>query len=136
MPKKGSLSRLLRGLSQLLADEADRNPEFATRLDELLESVVQKPHVKVSRRKGVARHHLPDVYQERVSRGEDEFQFWLRDQPVPVLRAVIREHDLDSARRTAKWTDAEKLGAYIAERLQERLERGANFIRGGRTGGG
>ena len=136
MRNKSSLSRLLRGLSNLLVEEAERNPEFATRLDELLESVAGKTHVKGSRRKAEAEPHLPDVYQERELRGEDEFRFWLRDQPVPMLHAIIREHDLDSARRTARWKDAEKLGAYIAERLQGRLERGSSFIRGGRTGEG
>ena len=136
MRKKSSLSRLLRGLSKLLDEEADRNPELATRLDELLESVAVKTHVKGSRRKAEAKPHLPDVYQERELRGEDEFRFWLRDQPVPMLHAIIREHDLDSARRTARWKDAEKLGAYIAERLQGRTKRGSSFIRGGRTGEG
>ena len=132
MRKKSSLSRLLRGLSNLLVEEADRNPEFAKRLDELLESVAGKPRVKGSRRKAEAESNMPDVYQERELRGEDEFRFWLRDQPVAMLHVIIREHDLDSARRTARWEDAEKLGAYIADRLQGRLERGSRFIRGGR----
>ena len=52
------------------------------------------------------------------------------DQSVPVLRAIIRKHDLDSTRRTARWKDAEKLGDYIAGRLQGRLERGSSFMRG------
>ena len=133
MRKKRLLSRLLRGLANLLVEEADRNPEFATRIDELLESVAGKEHVTDSRRKAKAKPHLPDIYQERELRGEEEFQFWLRDQPVPMLRAIIREHDIDSARRTARWKDAEKLGAYIAERLQGRKRRGSSFIRGAGT---
>lgn len=136
MRKKSSLSRLLRGLSRLLIEEAERNPEFATRLDVLLESVVGKTHVKANRRRVKEKPHVPDVYQELELRGENEFRFWLRDQPVPVLHAIIRVHDLDSARRTAKWSDAEKLGGYIAERLQGRLERGSSFIRGSRTSEG
>ena len=136
MQKKSSLSHLLRGLSHLLVEEADRNPEFATRLDELFESVAEKTRVKGSRRRVKKEPQLPDVYQERELRGEDEFRFWLSDQPVPLLHAIIRKHDLDSARRTAKWKDAEKLGAYIAERLQGRLERGSSFIRGSRTSEG
>jgi hypothetical protein len=55
----------------------------------------------------------------------------LRDLPVPVLRAIIRKHELDSARRTTKWKDAEKLAAHITERLQGRLKRGSSFMRGG-----
>jgi hypothetical protein len=41
---------------------------------------------------------VPDIYAEQETRGEDEFRLWLRDQTVPVLRAIIRKHDLDSAR--------------------------------------
>ncbi len=132
MRDKGSLTRLLRGLVNLLAEEAERNPDFAERLDQLLEPIPGKRRAK-GRGSGKARAtpEVPDIYRERELRGEEEFQFWLRDLPVPVLRAIIRKHDLDSARRTARWKDAEKLAAYIAERLQGRLDRGAGFLRGG-----
>ena len=132
MRKEKSLTRLLRGLVDLLAEEAERNPEFAERLDQLLAPI---PHKGRSKGRGVRKAavepEVPDIYRERELRGEEEFQFWLRDLPVPLLRAIIRKHDLDSARRTARWKEAEKLGAYIAERLQGRLERGSGFLRGG-----
>ncbi len=130
MRNKSSLARLLRGLVDLLAEEAERNPKFAARLDELLGSVAGKTNEKSGRRKAKAEPALPDIYKERELRAGDEFQLWLRDLPVPVLRAIIRKHDLDGARRTVRWKDAEKLGAYIADRLQGRMERGSGFVRG------
>jgi hypothetical protein len=51
--------------------------------------------------------NLPDIHAEFKARGESEFQLWLRDQPVAVLRALIRGHDMDAARRTSKWKDAD-----------------------------
>ena len=52
----------------------------------------------------------------------------LTGQPVNVLRALIRTHDLDSTRRTVKWKEGEKLAAFIAEGMRARLARGSSFI--------
>jgi len=124
MRNKSSLIRLFRGLINLIADEAERSAEFAARLDNLL-APTSKTRSKVARSKVTSEPDVPDIYAEHKVRGEDEFRLWLRDQSVPVLRAIIRKHDLDSARRT----DAEKLAAYIADRFQGRLERGSSFMR-------
>ena len=53
---------------------------------------------------------------------------WLRDEPIQALRALIRKHDLDPARRTSKWKEAEKLSEFIADNLRSRLARGASFL--------
>lgn len=121
--------RLLRGLVDLIAEEADRNPGFAEKLEELLAPASSKKRSKVARQTSGVDTDVPDVYRERELRGQREFLFWLYTLPVPVLRAIIRRHDLDSTRRTMKWKDTEKLGAYIAERLEGRLERGGSFMR-------
>ena len=136
MRNKSSLIRLLRGLVKLIADEAERSGEFAAKLDGLLSPIPGKTRSKDTRSKGKSELDVPDIYAEREMRGEDEFRLWLCDQSVPVLRAIIRKHDLDSARRTARWKDAEKLGAYIADRVQGRVERGSSFMRGGPNVGG
>ena len=131
MRNKSALIRLFRALLELVADEAERNGEFAARLDDLLTPIpAAKPRPKGTRSKVKLEPDVPDIYAERELRGEDEFRLWLRDQSIPVLRGIIRKHDLDSTRRTARWKDAEKLGDYIAGRLQGRLERGSSFMRG------
>jgi hypothetical protein len=128
MRNKSALIRLFRGLLELVADEAERNGEFAARVDDLLTPIPAK--TSKGTRSKVKLEDVPDIYTERELRGENEFRLWLRDQSVPVLRGIIRKHDLDSTRRTARWKDAEKLGDYIADRLQGRLERGSSFMRG------
>jgi hypothetical protein len=130
MRNKSALIRLFRGLLELVADEAERNEEFAARLDGLLTPIPAKTRSKGTRSKVKLESDVPDIYAERELRGDDEFRLWLRDQSIPVLRGIIRKHDLDSTRRTARWKDAEKLGDYIAGRLQGRLERGSSFMRG------
>jgi hypothetical protein len=72
--------------------------------------------------------HLPDIHVEWSARGEIDFRLWLRDQPVPILRAVIRAEDWDATRRTVKWKEAEKLADFIADSLRARQSRGSAFI--------
>jgi len=128
MRTQKSLTTLLRSLASLLSEEAARNPEFAGRLDALLSPI---PSSRASRkRRGVTMEleQVPDVFAEFASRGDADFQLWLRDQPIGMLRAVIRLHDFDATRRTAKWTDPEKLSTFIADRIRSRRARGSGFL--------
>jgi len=130
MRNQKALIALLNGLVNLLSREADRNPEFAEQLDALLSAIPSR----APRRRRISpqeeRQSLPDVYAEFASRGDSEFQLWLRDQPLAVLRGLIRLHDLDPTRRTAKWkNDPEKFGTFITEKIRSRLARGSGFSR-------
>jgi hypothetical protein len=133
MRKQEAVIKLLRRLVEIVAEEAKRNPEFERRLEELLVAPPSAPRKKTGNWKAtqLSPSELPDIYGERNARGEADFRMWLRDQPVEVLRGVIRQHDLDAARRTSKWKDSEKLGTYIADQLQARATRGASFMRSG-----
>ena len=129
MRSEKALVALLRGLVDLLADEAGRNPAFAERLDSLLSALPESRRPQAAKRParetGAA---VPDVHAEWNARGETDFRLWLRAQPIPTIRAVIRAQDLDPARRTSKWKDAEKLADFVAESLRARLSRGSAFI--------
>ena len=127
MRNEKALIALLRGMVDLLADEAGRNPEFAARLDNLL-SVLPTRAAPIRKAAKRETEELPDVHAELAARGEAEFQLWLNGQPVHVLRALIRTEDLDSTRRTVKWKEADKLAAFIAEGMRARLARGSSFI--------
>lgn len=127
MRNEKALIGLLRGMVDLLADEAGRNPDFAARLDALL-SVLPTRTAPSKKKVKAEAETLPDVHAELAARGEAEFQLWLSGQTVHVLRALIRTHDLDSTRRTVKWKEGEKLAAFIAEGMRARLARGSSFI--------
>lgn len=133
MRKEKELIGLLRSLVDLLAEESARNQEFACKLETLLSKL---PERKTSQKKAATKpspEQLPDIHAELNARGETDFRLWLRDQPVPVLRSVIRAEDFDATRRTAKWKEAEKLAEFIADRLRDRKSRGSAFI-GRKTG--
>ena len=119
---------LLRGLVDLLVEEADHNPAFADKLEQLL-AVVS------SRRGGAERApsksvsvRLPDLYAEHAARGETDLLVWLRDLPVSTLRSLIRTNDFDPTRRTSRWQEAEKLATFIVDSLRSRMTRGSAFM--------
>lgn len=128
MRKEKALITLLRGLVDLVAEESARNPEFGAQVENLLSDI---PERKPLGKKAVARppdRQLTDIHAEWSNRGEIDFRLWLSDQPVLVLRTIIRSQDFDPTRRTVKWKEAEKLAAFIADGLRARLARGSAFI--------
>lgn len=129
MRSEKALVGLLRGLVQLLADESERNPEFAKRLEGLLSALPESRRSQAAKRPARDTGTIaPDVHAEWIARGETDFRLWLRDQPIATIRAVIRAQDLDPTRRTTKWKDVEKLADFVAEGLRARLSRGSAFI--------
>jgi hypothetical protein len=129
MRKEKALAVLLHSLVDLVSDEAERNPEFAARVGQLLDPLPDRKTARRKRSEEKQPLQTPDVYAERAARGDLEFRLWLRDQPVAVLRAIVRTQDLDPARRTSKWKDAEKLTDFIADQIQGRAAKGASFLR-------
>ena len=132
MRNEKALIKLLRGLVDLLADEAGRNPDFAARLDDVLTSL-PAGSAKPPNQRATPPAELPDIHAEWNQRSETDFRLWLRDQPMPVLRALVRTHDFDPTRRTTKWKEAEKLADFIADGLKARLARGSSFLGRGTT---
>jgi hypothetical protein len=128
MRREIAVIRFARGLVDLVAEEAERNPEFAQRLEGLLDPLSDKKPKREQKATPPEQLVLPDIYTEWRARGQTEFRLWLRDQSVAVLRMLIREHDLDPGRRTEKWREAEKLSTYITGQLQARLKTGSGFL--------
>jgi len=131
MRKEKALIDMLRGLVDLLAEEAQRNPDFSSKLDALLAPLSERKTSKKVASARIDQIDLPDVHLELQARSETDFRLWLRDQDIAVLRTIVRAEDLDAKRRTDKWKDAEKLADFIADGLRMRQTRGAAFIRKG-----
>jgi hypothetical protein len=134
MRKEKELMTLLRGLIDLLAEEAGRNPDFADKLGRLLTAIPgRREPTKRESRKGVPAH-LPDLHAEHAARGEAEFLPWLKGLSVAVLRSLIRANDFDPTHRTSKWKETEKLATFIVDSLRARMARGSAFMSKGQSG--
>lgn len=128
MRNEKAVVALIRKLAKVIADEAERNPGFASELAALLpdkESSSRKPDVKDGR----AIPEIPDVHAQWASLGDEEFRYWARDLSVDVLRAIVKHEDLDPTRKTARWKDSDKLANFLADGIKARKERGASFLR-------
>lgn len=128
MRKEKTLIDLLRNLVHLLTEESARNPEFSSKLDILLSKLPEKKSTVKKTTRAIPPEHLPDIHSEWNAREETDFRLWLREQPVPVLRAIVSAEDLDATRRSAKWKEAEKLANFIADSLRARQSSGSAFI--------
>lgn len=128
MRKEKNLIKLLSGLVKIITEEANRNPDFAEKMETLLLKLPDNERKTTKKLTEPPPENLPDIHVEWNSRNEIDFRLWLREQPIPVLRAIIRIHDFDSTRRTIKWKEAEKLSEFIADGLRDRLSRGVAFI--------
>jgi len=128
MRKEKELVSLLRGLADLLVEESAANPTFAARVELLLSGLPEGKARSPERKLSLELAPLPDIYEEWTKRGETEFRLWLREQPMAVLRLIIRRQDLDPTRRTTKWKELEKLADFISDGMRSRLARGSAFM--------
>jgi hypothetical protein len=128
MRKEKPLIALLRGLVDLLVKESDRNPAFAARVEALLCGLPDRTVRAEVPKSARSSNALPDVHAEWTNRGQAGFRLWLQDQPISILREVIRRQDLDPTRRTTKWKEPERLAQFIADGLSARLARGSAFM--------
>jgi hypothetical protein len=130
MRKEKQLLDLLRGIADLMAQEADRNPAFSAALDALLAPLPEQKPRAGKKPAAAPVEELPDIHAEFAARGEAAFRQWLLQLPLPALRAVIAREDLDPARKSARWRTQDKLAALIAEGISARRARGGGFLTG------
>lgn len=128
MREEKILIRIFRKVTDLIGEEAARNPEFAAKVDAILAEIPARK--KAAAKKSPKPHaaELPDMFTEWRARQQPDFVLWLRDQPRTVLIAEIKAHDFDPSNRTSKWKDTEKLAHFIAEQIRARTSRGASFL--------
>jgi hypothetical protein len=135
MQRAKTLTRILRQLAELVAEEAETNPAFAEKLDAVLASIpAGAPKTGKSKAPAI---QVPDVFAEYQARGDDEFRFWLRGLEVPTLRAIVKANGFDPGKQSVRWTEPEKFASLIADQLKAQLRRGSAFMppRGAVDGG-
>lgn len=132
MRKQKTILSFLQKLSKVLEDEVADNPRFAAKLATALGPAAKNTKAGKAVAKGrtapKAAAKLPDLYDECLARGPEEFHFWLRGMPVDTLKDIVKANDMDPAHRAARWKDAEKLARRIFEQTQARMKRGSGFL--------
>ena len=128
MRKEKALTKIFRDIVDLISEESARNPQFANRMDEILSDITRRNETPNRTSTAKLDGQTPDIHSEWTNRGETEFRLWLKDQPIAVLRSIIRLQDFDPTHKTTKWKEADKLSDFITNGLRARLSRGSAFI--------
>lgn len=128
MRKEKILIKMLRDIADLLNDESARNPQFANQLGLIISEITKQDDTKRRPSKAKVNGQIPDIHSEWSTRGELEFRLWLRDQPIEILKSIIKQQGFDPTYKTQKWKEAEKLSDFITNGLLARLSKGSAFI--------
>jgi hypothetical protein len=128
MREEKLIIRILRDLATAVAEEMSLNPRFAERVGTILSEVPSNKKPTKSEKKA-EEEDLPDPFIEAKARTPVEFELWLKDLEIPILKSLIRKHDLDSSKKWQKWREPEKFAKLIADQIQARMQRGSAFMR-------
>ena len=129
MSASRKLIETLRALGRLIEEEADRNPAFAEKLEAITAGLPVRSAAQRKDKDHDATAEILDVLKEYESRGPEEFRFWLRACPLLTLRAIIKANGFDPEKRSARWSEPDKLIGLIAEQTAARLKRGSAFLK-------
>src|SRR5208282_4291164 len=132
MQRVKTLTKFLKAMAEIVADEAERNPAFAEKLDAIM-SPLPLAKAKTPKKENHVRH-VPDVYIEYQKREKEEFRFWLAGLDLTTLKAIVKVNGFDVTKTSRRWTEPDKFVTLITEQVRARLKRGSAFITSKREG--
>lgn len=124
MHRAQTLTKLFRQLADLVSEEAETNPAFASKLEAILAPI---PGGALSKPKSKA-VSAPDVFTEFEARGSEEFSFWLRTLDIATLKTIIKVNGFDPGKTSVRWKESDKFIPLITEQVAARLKRGSAFL--------
>lgn len=120
------LTAVLRDFLSVVDEEANRNPDFAAKLEAVMAQVPSRPARPPRPQKTAV--PIPDVFAVLQEKGESEFGFWVRTLDIPTLRAIIKKNGFDPAKAAQRWTDPDKFVGLVMEQTLSRMKRGSAFL--------
>lgn len=132
-----SIRKVLRDLAGAVADEAAQNPEFATRIEEILKSAPSATRrraatdrdVTLGRRRSTQRR-TPAVLDPvaLAKQGEDLLRAELASLDLEQLRDVVAEYGMDPGRLVMKWKTPKRVIERIVDISVARARKGDAFL--------
>jgi hypothetical protein len=143
----GVLSKALAGLTAVIAEEALRNAEFRSRLNEVLADDVGRTKVVAPRKAPVTpaaraskgafakatpkrRRRAPgpwDPYDVYAEVGEAGLRDRLSQVELEQLRDIVAEHGMNTDGLAMRWTKVDRVVGRIVERVVDRAAKGDAF---------
>ena len=117
-----TLRRRLDAFVRVVLDEAERNPEFAARIEDALGG-------DFAPRRTTRRARAPAAFDPVAAahEGEDDLRARLVELSADQLKDMIAEYGLDPTGRANRWRKPERLVELICDRAVERAQKGRSF---------
>jgi hypothetical protein len=117
-----TLRRRFDAFVQVVAEQAERDPDFAARLEQALGG--EFAPARSSRRKRAPAAFDPIA---AAHAGKDALRARLAELSADQLKDMIAEYGLDSTGRANRWRKPERLVDLIVARATERAHKGRGF---------
>jgi hypothetical protein len=128
-----SLKKVLNDLVRSVVEEAERNPEFANRLEESLG--LKEKSLKADITRGTNRRTQAVLDPVQLARqGEPALRARLGELNVEQLKDIIAEYGMDPSKLALKWKTAERIIDRIVEVSLGRVRKGEGFLSSGSGG--
>lgn len=119
-----TLKQTLRSLGAVLIEEAERNPDFARRLQQALGGAQEAQPLKRSRTRTPA---VVDPVAVLADHGEDALRARLQPLALDQLLDVVAEFGMDPSKLVMKWKNPERVSEHIIENAKRRSVKGDAF---------
>ena len=124
-------------LARAVADEAERDPEFAQRLGEVLGLELgrrDKNETKVDRPR---KRRTPAVFDPVAvlrEHGDQELRSHLSGLDLELLKDIVAQYGMDPGKLVMKWKTQERVADRIVELSTKRAQKGDAFREDARSG--
>ncbi len=125
-------SKLLE-LSRVIADQAERDPEFARRVGEVLgmeERTSRDKARSATAPTGRPKHRRPPAALDPIAisrEGEDALRSRLKELSLDQLRDIVADYGMDPGKLVMKWKNPERVIDRIVEISMSRAQKGDAF---------
>lgn len=125
-----NMKRMLNELVRAVVDEAERNPEFARRIEEAL-GIQEKPKKPIVSR--AAHRRTPAVLDpvELARQGEAALRARLAALDLEQLKDVVADYGMDPGKLVLKWKTTDRIIDRIVEVSIGRARKGEGFLSSG-----
>jgi hypothetical protein len=123
------LRSVLNGLVRAVVDEADRNPEFAQRLEESLGLISTESNG--NRPRGSSSRRTPAILNpiELACKGEAVLRERLAGLDLEQLKDVVADFGMDQGKLVMKWKTPQRIIDRIVEVSMVRAVKGDVFLK-------
>ena len=119
-----TLKQTLRAIGNVVLEEAERNADFARRLERALGIGDVQQIVKRSRTRAAA---VLDPIGTLSDHGEDALRDALRPLSLEQLLDIVAEFGMDSSKLVMKWKSSDRVSEHIVDNAKRRSVKGDAF---------